>query len=179
MSLQNDLRIATLLDAYYAAEYRWELDGEWRQLRIGQTAAELEAFFPKSKRFGLLSAWDPQSIPRADSVNRRADEALHTALIASGLPFRPGFCSAPNRSWREPSWVVMDMTDVDFDGLALRYGQLGTLAWQRGQPVRLRMYAAQPLTAKPRDFVDWTGRVAPPRAPAGTASSGKTGAPTR
>ena len=155
MSLQTDLRIATLLDAYYAAEYRWELDGEWRPLRIGQRAPELEAFFPMSQRFGLLSAWDPQSIPRSEAVNRRADEALHTALLTSGLPFRPGFSSAPNRSWREPSWVVMDMPDPEFDRLALRYGQLGTLVFTRGEPVTLRMYANRPLMAKDRDFVEW------------------------
>jgi hypothetical protein len=155
MSLHTDLRIATLLDAYYAAEYRWELDGEWRQLRIGQLAPELEAFFPKSRRFGLLSAWDPQSIPRSEAVNRRADEALHAALLTSGLPFRPGFSSAPNRSWREPSWVVMDMPDIEFDRLALRYGQLGTLVWNRGEPVGLRMYATQPLMAKDRPHVEW------------------------
>ena len=155
MSLHTDLRIATLLDAYYAAEYRWELDGEWRQLRIGQQAPELEAFFPKSRRFGLLSAWDPQSIPRTEAVNRRADEALHAALLTSGLPFRPGFSSAPNRSWREPSWVVMDMPDIEFDRLALRYGQLGTLVWNRGEPVGLRMYATQPLMAKDRAHVEW------------------------
>ena len=175
MSLQTDLRIATLLDAYYAAEYRWELDGEWRALRIGQRAPELEAFFPASQRFGLLSAWDPQSVPRPEAVNRKADESLHAALIASGLPFRPGFCSAPNRSWREPSWVVMDMPDAEFDRLVLRYGQLGALAWGRGEPVRLRMYARQPLMARDRDFVDWTGQIAPARAPRPT----KNGTPDR
>lgn len=163
MSLQTDLRIATLLDAYYAAEYRWELDGEWRQIRIGQKAPELEAFFPHSRRFGLLSAWDPQSIPRAEAVNRRADEELHAALLTSELPFRPGFSSAPNRSWREPSWVVMDMPDQEFDRLALRYGQLGTLVWNRGEPVGLRMYASQPLMAKDRAHVEWAPLHVKPR----------------
>jgi hypothetical protein len=73
----------------------------------------------------------------------------------------------------------MDMTDIDFDGLALRYGQLGTLCWERGQPVRLRMYAEQPLTAKPRDFVQWMGRVAPAKGPSASHSPSKSGAPTR
>ena len=169
MSLNNDLRTATLLDAYYAAEYRWELDGEWRALRIGQAAPEIEAFFPQSQAFGLLSAWDPQSIPRPDAVNRRADESLHAALLASGLPFRPGFCSAPNRSWREPSWVVMDMPDIEFDRLALRYGQLGTLVWNRGEPVGLRMYATQPLMAKDRAHVEWAPLTMKARAARSTA----------
>jgi hypothetical protein len=174
MSLQHDLRIATLLDAYHGAEYRWELDGEWRSLRIGHPAPEIEGFFPESRRFGLLSAWDPQSVPRSEAVNRRADESLHTALIASGLVFRPGFSSAPNRSWREPSWVVMDMPDQEFDRLALRFGQLGTLVWQRGEPIGLRMYAAQPLMAKPREFVEWAGKVAPATPPTGLTRPSRT-----
>ena len=173
MQPQNDVRIATLLDAYFSADYRWELDRDWRLLGIGKPAPEIEAAFPDSASFGLLSAWDPYSVPRPEAINRSADEALHTTLLASGLPFRPGFSSAPNRSWREPSWVVMDMADADFDRLALRYGQLGTLAWKRGQPIHLRMYARQPLMAKPRDFVEWTGKVA--RAPAVFPAPAKSG----
>lgn len=155
MGTQNDVRIATLLDAYYTADYRWELDGHWHPLRIGQRVPQLEAAFPASRRFGLLSAWDPHSRPRPDPVNRAADEDLHTALLASGLPYRPGFSSAPNRSWREPSWVVMDMEEAEFDRLALRFGQLGTLAWVRGEPVRLRMYARRPVLARGHECVDW------------------------
>ena len=86
---------------------------------------------------------------------RGADEELHTALLSSGLPFRPGFSSAPNRSWREPSWVVMDMDEDEFDRLAQRFGQLGALRWQRGEPVRLRMYAQRPVLARVRDCLDW------------------------
>lgn len=166
MTRQNDVRLATLLDAYYSAEYRWELDGRWHPLRIGQLAPGLEAAFPASRCFGLLSAWDPHSVPRPDPLNRGADEALHTALLARGLPFRPGFSSAPNRSWREPSWVVMDMELEEFDRLAQRFGQLGTLRWQRGEPVRLRMYAHRPVLARDHAFLDWIEPApAPPPEP--------------
>jgi len=155
MQPQNDVRIATLLDAYFSADYRWELDRDWRLLGIGKPAPEIEAAFPDSASFGLLSAWDPYSVPRPEAINRSADEALHTTLLASGLPFRPGFSSAPNRSWREPSWVVMDMPEEEFDRLAQRFGQLGTLRWTRGEPIRLRMYARRPVLSAPRECVDW------------------------
>jgi hypothetical protein len=57
----------------------------------------------------------------------------------------------------------MDMPDPEFDRLALRYGQLGTLGWSRGEPVRLRMYAPQPLMAKAREHVQWAPlNVKPP-----------------
>lgn len=155
MQTQNDVRIATLLDAYFSADYRWELDRHWRLLRIGHMAPDLEAAFPDCTTFGLMSAWDPHSLPRPEATNRADDEALHTALLASGLAFVPGFSSAANRSWREPSWVMMDMPGDEFDKLALRFGQLATLRWARGDPVRLRMYARQPVLGAPRECVDW------------------------
>jgi hypothetical protein len=161
MSLQHDVRIATLADAYSAASYRWELDGRWHALRIGHPAPELEAFYPDSPCFGLVSAWDPQSVPRPEPVNRTADEALHTTLLASGYAFRAGFSSAANRSWREPSWVVMGIAMQELDRLAQRFGQLGTLGWCRGEPVRLRMYARRPLLAQDREYVDWIDATGP------------------
>ena len=91
MQTQNDVRIATLLDAYCSADYRWELERQWRSLQIGQKTPDLEAAFPDCAWFGLLSAWDPQSLPRAEAANRADDEALHTALLASGL------CATVNR----------------------------------------------------------------------------------
>ena len=174
MTAQNDVRIATLLDAYFSADYRWELDREWRSLRIGEPAPEIEAAFPGSASFGLLSAWDPHSTPRPEATNRAADEALHTALLASGLQFRPGFSSAPNRSWREPSWVVMDMPEDEFDHLAQRFGQLATLRWTRGEPIRLRMYARRPILSAPHDCVDWVEPTSME-----SATGGLRGLPTR
>ena len=158
----NANRIAELLAAYREADYRWELDGEWHPLAIGRPTVRLEQAFPQASRFGLLSAWNPQSVMLPDGINRTADEMLHAALLQSGLPFRPGFSSARNRSWREPSWVVMDMDEAEFDRLAQRFGQLGALRWQRGEPVRLRMYAQRPVLARARECLDWVEPSAAP-----------------
>lgn len=148
-------RIAGLLDAYLAADYRWERDGRWRHLRIGQRAPELDAAFPASARYALLSAWNPQSIPCDEADNRRADEALRAWLAAQGHRCRAAFASARDRSWREPGWLVLDLAPDALDGLACRFGQLGTLGWRRGEPVRLRMDAAAPEDATRHDCVDW------------------------
>ena len=150
-------RIAELLAAYCDADYRWELDGEWHPLVVGRATHRLEQAFPQARRFGLLSAWNPQSVVLPDAINRAADEMLHAALLESGLPFRPGFSAARNRSWREPSWVVMDMALPVFDALTRRFGQLGTLAWQRGEPVRLRMHADRPGAITQHEHIDWLG----------------------
>lgn len=152
-------RIAELLTGYCDADYRWELEGEWHPLVVGRPTHRLEQAFPQARRFGLLSAWNPQSVSLPDAINRSADEMLHAALLESGLPFRPGFSAARNRSWREPSWVVMDMALPVFDALARRFGQLGTLSWRRGEPIRLRMYTTRPVAVEAHDQIDWLGAM--------------------
>jgi hypothetical protein len=150
----DDARIVTLMQAYLDADYRWELDRRWQSLRIGTLAPVPEAAFPDGSEFGLLSAWDPYSVVRPEPANRIDDDALHAALLASGRPHRPAFSSAPNRSWREPSWLVVDLPAAELDALAQRFGQLATLYWRRGEPVRLRMYRPQPSTVAPA-WTDW------------------------
>ena len=141
--LVGEARIAALIHAYLVADYRWELDGVWRNLHVGQPAPDVEAWRPQIERFGLLSAWDPHSIPRPEEVNRAADENLHRDLKLSGLPLRAAFSSAANRTWREPSWLVAGMAFSDLDALSWSYGHLATLAWERGQPIRLRVRERQ------------------------------------
>jgi len=141
-----------------AAEYRWELAGDWRNLRIGEPTPELAREFPDARHFGLLSAWDPYSIPRPEPVNRKADDLLEKDILDSGLRFRAAFSSAANRTWREPSWLVMDMAAADFDALSRRYGQLASLYWAAGERVRLRVDAAKPAGYATNDAIDWLRR---------------------
>lgn len=148
-------RIAYLARAYLDADYRWELAGDWHDLRVGLPAPGLEMAHPDACSFGFLSAWNPFSVERPEEENRTADHALHDALLASGLPFRAGFASAPNRSWREPSWVTMGMAVEQFDALARQFGQLGTLWWGSSAPVRMRMHAARPDQMQDDHYIDW------------------------
>lgn len=162
-----DGRVAGLLAAYKEADYLWELAGEWHPLAVGSPAPRLEQAFPAAQRFGLLSAWNPQSVVLPHAINREADLMLHAVLEESGLAYRPGFSAARDRSWREPSWVVMDMPLPLLDTLTRRFGQLATLSWQRGEPVRLRMHALRPAGVPDDEQADWLGssvagdRVAP------------------
>ena len=157
--MPSNERIAGLLFAYLAADYRWQHDGHWHDLRVGLPAPGPELAYPDTVRFALLSAWDPQSVPRPEAANRRADQALNAALLASGRTFVPAFSSAPDRSWREPGWLVMDLGMDDLDALGRRFDQLGIVAWQRGEAVRLRMFAERPDRLEdPLErlaYVDW------------------------
>lgn len=151
----DSTRIAELADAYLSAEYRWQLDGGWHWLRVGSPAPHVDATFPETTRFGLLSAWDPHSVPRSEAENRRADEALRHHLASSPYAFRPAFSSAPDRTWREPGWLVAGIPVEPLDDLSHRFGQLGTLFWRRGQPVRLRMHAMPPAGFEGHPDIDW------------------------
>ena len=160
MHMTDDDHVAPLLQAYLEADYRWELDGAWHGIRVARTAPDLEAAFPQATRFCLLTAWNPQSQPQPEAANRAADDALHAVLLASGLPYRPGFSSAANRSWREPSWLVVDLDEDTLDALARRFDQLATLSWSRGEPVRLRMYADRVPGGPDPECVDRVGHSA-------------------
>lgn len=155
ISHNYEARIAELVNAYLVAEYRWELDGDWLNLYLGESAPEFARRFPGAAQFGLISAWDPYSIVRPEPLNRSADDALQQSLLDSGHAFQPAFSSAANRSWREPSWLVIDMPLADFDALSRRYGQLATLHWTSRGTVRLRVDANRPFAFEQHDAIDW------------------------
>lgn len=147
--------IPDLVQSYLAADYRWQHEGDWHDLQIGLPVPALELLHDDVDTFGLVSAWNPHSVERTELANRDADYALHDALKATGRPFCAAFASAPNRSWREPSWVVMGLPVGDFDAMSRRFGQLGTLWWTRGTPVRLRIDAACPEGFDDGEHIDW------------------------
>lgn len=152
-------RIAELVQAYLVADYRWEFDGDWLNLRIGTIDENLPRRYPDATSFGLLSAWDPYSEPRPEAINRAADAALQEELADSGHRFRAAFSSSANRNWREPSWLVLDMPVERFDTLSRRYGQLATLYWTPGEAVRLRVDQPAPVDFPAHPALDWIVRA--------------------
>jgi hypothetical protein len=158
----------TLLpDRLRLADYRWELDGHWRALRVGHPADELEAAFPEARGFGLLSAARPGYANDPGPAEAEADRALQRALDRLGLHYRPACAAAGNRTWKAYGWLVVDPEHAAFDTLTRTFGQFGSLLWERGQPVRLRLRGARPATgAHPDiDWVDPAGRAIPPGNP--------------
>ncbi|GGK04628.1 DUF3293 domain-containing protein [Luteimonas terricola] len=150
-----EAEVQRLATAYLEADYRWARDGDWHDIHIGLPVPGLELLHPRVRSFGLLSAWNPYSKPREESANRRADVALETELATRDLKHIPAFSSAANRSWREPGWVIFDITAAELDHLRREFGQLGALWWQRGSAVRLRMQSTRPSRFHRDAPVDW------------------------
>lgn len=151
----SDTRIAALMRAYLVADYKWERGGHWHDVLIGLPTPGLELAYPEATSFGMLSAWNPHSIEREERLNREQDDRLQQELAEAGTKSLPAFASAPNRTWREPSWLVFGMNSAEFDALCRRHGQLGTLWWRPGESVRLRMMAPRPAGIADEPHVDW------------------------
>lgn len=148
-------RLAGLPAIYLAADYRYELGGDWLPFRIGEPTPALDAAYPTARYFGMLTASNPGFVPRSDEDNRAADRALQRTLDRMGLAYRPGFAAVRNRNQKAYNWLVVDPSPEDFAGLGRAYGQIGTLFWERGGPVRLRMRAERPAGVAAHPFIDW------------------------
>ncbi|WP_394000655.1 DUF3293 domain-containing protein [Luteimonas sp. WGS1318] len=151
----DDARLIELLHAYLDARYRWQSRSDWHDVVIGLPTPGLDLHYPEVTSYGLLSAWNPLSVARSATENRRADKALEADIATTGLACIPAFASAADRSWREPSWIIFGMPVDAFDALARRYRQLGTLWWRRETSVRLRMDARRPDGLAGDRDVDW------------------------
>jgi len=96
-------RMIALLQAYLEAEYQWQHEGSWHDIVVGLPTPGLELAYPSATSFGLLSAWNPHSVERSREENRRADDALHEVLAASGHRFLPAFAQAPTAPGASPA----------------------------------------------------------------------------
>ena len=148
---------AGLALAYAKADYAVALDGDALALRVGETATDLEAYWP-AQRYAFITAWNPASQPRPDEANAQADAMLVALLDEAGAPRLAAWAAADDGTWREPGWLVANLEPGALDRLAVEFGQAGVLAWERGAPVRLRMLLARPAAATAADpgaHTDW------------------------
>lgn len=143
-----------LAAAYAAADYSVLLDGERLPLRVGDPATDLEAYWP-ARRYLFITAWNPASEPRSDTANATADALLAGRLDDVRAARQPAWAEDPGGGWREPGWLLADLEPDACMRLAQEFGQAGVLAWECGQPVRLRMMMARPVDAGSLACVDW------------------------
>ncbi len=155
----RELRVvdaAELAAAYAAARYAVALDGDAIALHVGQPATDLEAYWPLA-RYGFVTAWNPASVPQSDAANEAANAQLVARLDALSLPRQPANAYDAGGGWCESGWVVGDIDPELLDRLGREFGQAGVLAWERGEPVRLRMLMPRPGRCPDAPGIDWAG----------------------
>jgi len=145
---------AELATAYAVAQYAVVLDGEPLPLRVGEPAGDVEAYWPAT-RYAFITAWNPASQPRSDSPNETAEALLVGQLDEAGVQRQPAWARDDVQDWHEPGWLVADLPWDALDRLAMEFGQAAVLAWERGEPVRLRMLVHRPPGATAGAFTDW------------------------
>lgn len=150
---------AELATAYAAARYAVVLEGDVLALQVGRPATDLEAYWPAG-RYVFITAWNPASEPRSDTANATADALLLAQIDHYRAARLPAWAESPDGQWREPGWLLADLDGDTADRLAIEFGQAAILAWQRGEPVRLRMLMEQPSDAGDganAACIDWIG----------------------
>jgi hypothetical protein len=155
MANPDDLQ--RLASAFVASHYSVPALGAIGQLHVGTAATLLEAVLP-AQRHAFITAWDSNSSqdPRVD--NDRADGELVAELERLRVTHLRAGAQDDEGRHREDGWLVCDLPLDALDGLARRFHQDGVLAWEAGEPARLRMYHPAPDDDAARmPFVDWVG----------------------
>lgn len=133
---------AALERAYENALYSAELPAGRVEFRVGQVprgAAPKEAL-------AIITAWDPGSVRRSETVNREAGVRLAAALQAGGWAFHPARACAPDGTHEEPSFAVPGMGPDSARALARAFGQVAVFYWD-GTRACLIWCEDQPLSA--------------------------------
>jgi hypothetical protein len=146
--------IAALADAYLAARYSVAIDGRDWPLSVGRKAGEVERRLMAGS-YLFLTAWNPASRPAPDAENRRADERLRDRFREFGHAAHPARGGDADGGNAEPGWLALDLPPAEADALAREFGQLGSLYWRRGEPLRLRMLAPRPAGYPGHPHLDW------------------------
>lgn len=147
--------VAALSDRLLHADFRWELDGRWHALPLGEPAGDLEAAFPDARSFGLLSAAKSDWATSGGPPTPEGDRALQQRLHDLRLRHRPASALSAQRLWKLHGWLVLDPGAETFDRLTDAFDQAGGLFWLRGAPVRLRLRGPAPADAAGHPAIDW------------------------
>lgn len=155
------------LTAFLSARYRVEAADGQAFVHIGKPAEDAERLLGVPGPYALVTAFNPWGKTREASGNEAADKALAEAIDALSLLRWRALNAAPDGRWVEPGWLVAGIQTADLDALARRFGQRGVLHWERGAPVRLRLYARPDETAQDligvmdTPFCDWVACAQP------------------
>ncbi|QIK81767.1 DUF3293 domain-containing protein [Lysobacter sp. HDW10] len=141
--------VKAFLDTVYIAECR---SGQV-EIAIGHLAARLEAEV-QGKCFAFITAWNPMGCRRDDEENNAANRELVSLIDSHRVERIPMHAVSPDNAWFEAGWLLSDVSRVTLDQWARRFEQLGSLWWQRGHAVKMRIYHPK-MPSCNNAFIDW------------------------
>ena len=153
---KREPQMATLATAYALAHYFVTIGHREWLFGVGQHAADIERELG-ARHYLFITAWNPPSSPTSTAENMAADERLQARLKQAGFQHHSALgCNAQGGAV-EYGWVVLDVPLESGDALAREFRQAGTLYWQRGERVRLRMLGPRPAGCDDQPHTDWIG----------------------
>jgi hypothetical protein len=125
--------------AYRATDYRVDGPNRSFMIRIGDCSVDLDEllFDERESNWAYLTACNPGSARLTDEANARRTDELRTVLRAGWPRHYPGVSVGRDGTWREPSFLVLGITESDAVELARHFGQNAIVAGRVGEPARL------------------------------------------
>ena len=145
-----------LATAYALAHYFVTIGHREWLFGVGQTAEDIERELD-ARHYLFITAWNPPSRPATTAENLAADERLQARLKAAGFQHHSALGCNARGGAVEYGWVVLDVPLESGDALAREFDQAGTLYWERGDIVRLRMMWPRPAGSDEEPHIDWVG----------------------
>jgi hypothetical protein len=107
----------SLLDAYRRAAWTVELPSGSTEVRLDGSRPE-----PQLRPGGIVTAYNPASVPRTPEQNREADQELLRHVRSLGVPFRRAIARGGD-GWEEPGFLLSGEVRPLLVELGLVFGQ--------------------------------------------------------
>jgi hypothetical protein len=131
--------------AAYEATHYYAHAAERVLLRVGDPPEKHAGFLDSSGATSatILTAWNPLGQDQPEAENRRAQEALLSAIRARALRWLNATGEDPTGAWEpEPGFCVLDLPDAVLDEWLVIFRQNAAVRAARGEPCRLVWHPA-------------------------------------
>lgn len=116
-----------LREAYAGARYCVQLDGSWREFRIGRADAALDAALRCAgchQHWHYLTPFNPASIAICPLGDGGVLEHCAAQIRTRGWPHYPAYSENEDGDWHEPGFVILDASPSEVEACARQLGQL-------------------------------------------------------
>lgn len=128
----------TLYQAFAAAEYNVNVDGQWRQIHVGHRHPQLDQALGQAD-WAIITACNPGGRRHPDAINRQAERDLHQAVTALDWSSFEALNRDPAGDWPdEPALLITAVGQDESCALARRFGQAAIVCARAGEPARLQ-----------------------------------------